>query len=66
MKVEVDQIMGQRGRLGTLLKYSSFIFDLGHMEPLKVLNEDYVLHVKTGFVPHAPTEGGETGLEAAV
>lgn len=35
------------------------------MEPLKVLNKDYVLHVKKGFVPHAPTEGGETGLKAA-
>lgn len=66
MKVEVDQIMGERGRQGTLLKYSSFIFDLGHMESLKVLNKDYVLHVKKGFVPHTLTKGGETGLEAVV
>lgn len=52
--------MGCRGTLGSLLKYSGFITDLGHREPLKVLNKDYVLHVKKGFVPQPPNESRET------
>lgn len=52
MKVDMDQIMWGRYRLGTVLKYSGFFFYLGHREPLRVLNEAYALYVKEGFVPH--------------
>lgn len=48
------QIMRWRGKLGTLLKHSGAIFDLGHRKPLKVLNKGHVLQVKEGFVPQPP------------
>lgn len=54
----MGQIIEWRGRLGTLLKYSGFIFDLGHREPLKILNKDYVLHVKKGLCPTPQLKAG--------
>lgn len=33
MRVNVDQIPPGRGGLGTLLKYSGFVFNLGHGSP---------------------------------
>ena len=54
------------GEAGYSAKTLRLSLDLGHRKPLKVfLNKDYVLYVKEGFLPHTPTEGRETGLEAA-
>lgn len=58
MRVNMDRILPRRGRLGTLLKYSGFVLYLGHGEPLKILNKDYV------YMPYRTTEGREIHLEA--